>query len=694
MFALSPKTNRKTIALWIKSIRPAIDDILSERLGDTHNASLVRWGRNGIQAELCILIESPNIPSPDTQESIRVCLADICCDNDHPSIKARFLQGIFRKLCGSQDAKFEAKESEESHLHYSWNRPCKYPGMGASLGLLCSTKVSATLGGYIEIPPNIYVLTSDHFIAKAEEDSDAKDEEHILSPSPLDLIEMSNSLEQTRRDIFAKIELSFRRQYGNKTITPSDLAGQVLKIWEEGSSTRDRIEKPLKQINKPHADFIIGKVSHRTTGEPRRVWTSHANAFLSHYMDWSICEVSKRVGRNQHRYRSNCDALADNSLCDEDQDKKPGEMCYETCDIEPGVKVCYVGQKSGYRTGIVSPTVVLTSSGSKKFSEWAIIGEDGSIPLESVEGDSGAWVIRLYDNKVMGQVVAHAAGQILFTPINVVFADIKDQLCLDEDISLPRPLGHHPSDQASTTAVANQLCAKKDEPKISIYSWLEEQPMKDIDLSKHLTTGDSVCLPINCASMLLLKETDDEIDDKSWTKSASSERASSPSVPSLTESSSISEAGSDSTRADLLDPIEPLDSLPGCAGMEEEPSIEIVGGLNGSSQLKVYGRSMSVDIDAGLCETLASSVPSFFDFTLSSKTAPNSPTRSTFINRGNLPSAQNERFLASQRQRHGLTGRVLGKWRGKLARLSKHGELEILRSMLAPQPFIKISELK
>ena len=633
IFALSPKTNRKTIALWMKSIRPAIDEILTERLGERYNASLVRQGRTDIQAKLCILIESPNIPGPDAQESIKDQLRDVCRENRHAPIQVRFLKGTFQKLYGGQDDNSKVTASEEPHLKFNFNRPCSRPGMGASLGLLCSTKVSATLGGYIEILGKIYILTSDHFIAKAQEDEAAEDDEQIILPSLLDLREMSESLQQTLRDFHAKSELLFRRsERWDRPIKPCEL-NSIVGV-DGVVSGLVGIEQRLEQLNRPPAEFALGKVFRRTTEEPRVALSSNSGISLSHQMDWCVCEANDRAGRNQHKYRSNCDAMADNYIYEKDRIQNPGELCYETCDIDPGVEVYYVGQKSGYRSGTVSPTVVSTSIGSKKSSEWAIIGEHGIIPLENVEGDSGAWVIRRYDNKLMGQIIAHATGQILFTPITVIFEDIKDKLRLTSDISLPRPLGNHPSGPTDTLTHANQLCAIQDKPKGHIYHWLEPEALKHTDLDHYLTTDDNACFPTNHPLMQHLKENSEGSDDGSCTELADSEQAPLSPVPSLTTSLSIPEAEMDTPKKLLFsDPVEPLEDQYDHASLLQEPVVEIVDDSVSFNQQNVSDDSTSEEPDSASLKAEAPSVHLSFRFTFYSTAILRSLTWPPTVNR-------------------------------------------------------------
>lgn len=560
VYALSPKTNRNVITLWMKSILPAIDGILSERLGKTHNASIVRRGQTELEAEPCILVESPKIPDPYTQESIQNAVSELCCENKHPLIPVEFLKGAFQKLNGGREANSEYTRTEEPHIKFNFNRPCSKPGMGASLGLLRSGRVSATLGGYIVISGETYILTSDHFVSKAQEEDNSEDYPKITSPSRPDLVEMSECLKQTIRDIRTKVDLTVTPKYGNQPTEGSEMYSSESSSYEEAQNAIDGVKGRLEQVNKGHENFVLGEVFRRATEEPR-VAVSTLGVPLSHRMDWAICKVNNRVGENRHKYRSNEDAMADNYIFEEDRAKNPGELCLETCEISPGFGVYYCGQKSGLRRGIVSAAPISTSTqtsiGTIKSQEWAIVAEGGSVQLASVEGDSGAWVIRQQDHKLMGQVVAHATGQVLFTPIKTLFEDIRHHLCLSVDVCLPRPVGHC-SSSLTVTAPATQLCAIQEEPKVHTYGWLEPEALRDSSLDPHLAVYDSACSVTDSPQSRRLKEIDDERDDDNVTGTSNSERQSLSPVPSLPGSPSTvkAELGAPEERC-LSDSVEP-----------------------------------------------------------------------------------------------------------------------------------------
>ena len=146
---------------------------------------------------------------------------------------------------------------------------------------------------------------------------------------------------------------------------------------------------------------------------------------LKHHMDWSLCELKSEIGENRHKYRSHQAAMADDYIDEINHANQPGEICHETCEADSGIDVYYVGQGSHHRSGVVN-IPILVSIDSSITHEWAIMSSEGEdIEYPHVAGDSGAWVIRQNWNKLVGQVHSHSTGQVLFTPIDVIFADLQ-----------------------------------------------------------------------------------------------------------------------------------------------------------------------------------------------------------------------------------------------------------------------------
>jgi len=475
IFAIKEKESPRTVLLWMTTIRPALHGILSERLGSYYTASLVRRGPSNIEAVPSIHIESPYIPDAKSQKHITQALSEICNRNGHDILPVRFLKGNFRMLFGEQgttQADDHTREIEQQRLKYQFNRPSSKPGMGAPLGMLCSTKVSATLGGYIMMEGKKYLLTSEHFIAECIKNTVMEDQETIVSPSPVDIIEIVGSLKQTLRNKRATLESLLKAAFGDREIFPDDLESpSIQEAWYDILAT----EEELREVEKPIEDFALGTRFRRSDDVLRDASGTHllssnyANTKLMHYMDWAVCKVNSRAGENRHRYQSNQDALADIHPSERIED--PEDICHETCEIGPGTQVYYIGQKSGHRSGTVNGVPMTVCLKNVESDEWSIIDSQGTfVSLNSVAGDSGAWVIQKNGRakKLMGQIMAHSTGQILFTPINDIFADIKEQL--NTDVTLP-PV-QHPPRPAAIHATVNFSCSIQDKPKITAYEWM------------------------------------------------------------------------------------------------------------------------------------------------------------------------------------------------------------------------------
>lgn len=493
MFPIKPKDHRRLVGAWFKDILPALPDILSGRIGEDYTVSLVRRGQYDIRAKPCIEIESPRIPGPKAQGIIQKLLDGICAEVSQESIPVRFSQGRIRKLLGrsDNDGNNNAQEDRGNQRYFNMARPYSKPRMGASLGLLCSNKVIGTLGGYVYVDNEKYMLTSEHFITKSQQpenrdpeyrDSDDQDLETLISPSRLDLCRLEGNLKQTLRDLRSELPQHFRNIYGDRDIPEDDLSGlltQSPKVAQDLNAIK-RVETLLDQVRRPTHEYAIGSVSRRSL-EPRNaplpkslegiVRLDDGENRAKYHMDWALCKVNPQASEsseNRHKYRSESDARADNYTEEIESELKyqPGDLCHQTCGVETGTEVYYVGQGSGFRSGSVNlPTLV--SRGGDVTLDWAIIKLDGQkLPYSHVEGDSGAWVIKRNGNMLMGQVHSYTSGQVLFTPIDVIFDDIKRDCGVEVRLP-PRSVDPGP------TAQASPLCAIPSTPPIEPFEFLK-----------------------------------------------------------------------------------------------------------------------------------------------------------------------------------------------------------------------------
>lgn len=561
IFPVIPKDDWRLAELWLEHILPTLPRILNPKLGRTYTASLVLRGANATVAHPCIQIESPYIPKQEAQDIIRDELQQICKKANYTTTKVHFSHGSVRKLSGGADEIAEDGAGAwlaDQQLHFNCVRPYSKPGMGASLGLLCSDKVAATLGGYVLLGGKKYILTSEHFVAKSQDRKDdgcqKRDLGILISPAHRDLHWLKESLEQNMRDVKSEIDRLVPSMYGDQEIPVEYLDNPTINAKR---TEKKEIEILLGQVNKPSADYTIGSVFKRCP-EPvfeRSVEPSIStiprstadiarlgdNQTYKYHMDWSLFNLTDgaaEVGENRHKYQSNKDAREELYINEKDHTKQPGDICYQTCSADSGISVYYVGQGSKYRQGIVH-LPCFTSRNSSQTIDWAIRDfHGGPLPYNDVAGDSGAWVIRKRDNALMGQIHSHSADQVLFTPIDIIFEDIK--AACGTDIMLP-PC---PFDRelVPMTAVPKPLCSTTSSspsgplPFFKRQRMLLDEPPKLSPLRTILSETSKVQFP---------REHPSQIGSISLLSQASPDpvcESPSSSLPALTDSSQYSES--------------------------------------------------------------------------------------------------------------------------------------------------------
>ena len=454
VYPVIPSTNRPLIQIWFNCLLPALPDFLSPILGGDYTAVLVRRGENDYDAKPWIQIESPRIPDLTSRKFVQAWMDNKCKDEDHVTIPVRFTEGSLHHLSGNEEYElgesFDEEENKNHHVKFSCTRPSSKPAMGASLGHLCSEKVSATLGGYVLIGDEKLMLTADHFINTSHDKADrglGKVDE-LTSPSRADLKLMRLELIQDQRNLDTKKKSNYdlADDRGDQD-RPTAKQAEML--------VRDKsIESLLEQVTKPPREFVIGSVrwsksEPRTASIPKSLANmvnqgipNRGTPELTYQMDWALCELSNKNGENRHKYRSRDDAMSDDYLDDSIISSNPGEFCHTICDAEANRAVYCVGQGSLHRSGRVNLPMLV----SKDFCvthAWNILDSEQRIHQVKPKGDSGAWVISKNNNSVMGQIYAATKhGAILFTPIKVIFDELEENC--HRKISLPPPLDPGP----------------------------------------------------------------------------------------------------------------------------------------------------------------------------------------------------------------------------------------------------------
>ena len=191
-------------------------------------------------------------------------------------------------------------------------------------------------------------------------------------------------------------------------------------------------------------------------------------------MDWAMFNVvNRRIGENRHRFQTGSEfELAETTGENSPNWSGDGDFCSDTCELEPNAKVQYVGQRSGRREGQINAVPMLLKYRGITTHEWALISPEQISRSEGCEGDSGAWVLRVVDNKLVGLLWGLIDGLILFSPINKVFADIQNTFPAIE-VRLPRePIRREPSVMAISGNAVHEpvlICAVKKRKRAKPY---------------------------------------------------------------------------------------------------------------------------------------------------------------------------------------------------------------------------------
>ena len=448
IFVVRVKEDERFVTLWETVLLPYLPDLLDEfYLDKKYTANLVRKGESSRSAQPVIQIRSRQLLQPESQYNIQKAINIMCSNYRCQNVPVQFSQNQFKLLTGSISEE-ASPSNDERRIKFAYGRPWESPGMGASIGLRCTDRVSATLGGYVMIENVKYILTTDHFIrasrnherenegAVTDLDRLDKDRKTLTSPSLADLKDMEGCLEQDVHASKANLKNDMLEKFkGIREISTRDL-----DKYEPGAQCPNP-EELLDAIRKPQDSFVLGELAHQCMENRRASWPELSGSYSSHpcvKMDWALFKVSEQraEGQNTHRYQSNDDAKEDDYSSRNGRRFSQGSPCQETCDILRNAKVHYVGQRSGRRGGTVNGVPMLSSDGPDRIHAWTIACDPRVSNSEMVEGDSGAWILTNKDNKLMGQLYGYTGDAVAFTSIHDIFADIKDTLQV-EDVILP-----------------------------------------------------------------------------------------------------------------------------------------------------------------------------------------------------------------------------------------------------------------
>jgi hypothetical protein len=454
VFAVRKDEDAYLLDLWMKKILPSLFKILDESIGSEYSASLIREGTSEQSAVAVVRIESPKVPTPPTRDDILQQLDKSCgvilADS---GIEVQFSAGSLVFLSGFRPRRNNTATDDKRELPFH-TRYWKYPGMGASIGLLCTEEEFATLGCYVEVDKQKYILTIDHLIEKSYRklESGIEDKLTLTSPALAKVKKMKEDLEHLLSSLGGDMAAEMRKIFADRPISMTDLdplPKEMLEIRRKQTFVSEFVE----ELKKDKEDFKIGSLAHQCESNgTARLCTEHSTvasdlseyselelqpAEMCHRMDWALFKADTRAGTNRHRYRYNPnDGTTDYFPVNKEHGE--GDICQETCIVESNEKVYFVGQTNGRLTGEINAALrAVVYRGRKTLEHHIIISAEQKKKAKEYGGDSGAVVLRISDNKLVGLVWGCFNDELIFTPIGTVFADIKETLKAN-DVRLPK----------------------------------------------------------------------------------------------------------------------------------------------------------------------------------------------------------------------------------------------------------------
>ncbi len=319
IFAIRKKEDSEIVILWMTKVAPALSKILDETVGRNYTVSLVRQGPTAESATPVVRIESSQVPLESRRKSIRKQLDEACKPGLRTlGIQVQFLKGSLALVAG--ESEIEVDDGPRPLPYYT--RYWKHAGMGASIGMLCTDDEFATLGCYLDVDGQTFILSVDHFITKSYGKVDMNrliDQKTLTSPALAKVKKMTEEL----RDL----QLNLDSELTAKSEELAESSGGFLGCQSQGSGDQllpleklvgqlTLIETLLNELKKSDIEFKVGSLSHRC-GKNTLAPFSNSNSIvasisavplneLHHRVDWALFEVDQsscRKGKNRHRYK-------------------------------------------------------------------------------------------------------------------------------------------------------------------------------------------------------------------------------------------------------------------------------------------------------------------------------------------------------------------------------------------------------
>lgn len=484
IFALRHTEDAELLKVWHERIIPSLPDLLAKTIGDNYSASLVRKGISELSGTAVIQIQSHTVPSKTVRALIRSQIVRwVDKDISLRSNQVQFLKGRLTVLAGELHGIHEMSDSSEQsdqgsdddaeHEYYPfYKRYWRTPGPGASIGLLCTGAIAATICCYVHVQGRLFILTVKHFITKSYDRllSGTSDRTTVVSPALADVDDMREKFTQFVTDFKIELDEAMRDHFGDECpeyVSFGDI-GSLPDHVQDIMEKLEVVQKDLSHLTGGDQPFRLGSLAYQSTtpSTSNRPLFSLPEQKFGHHMDWALCSVlPQRTGINRERYEYNWEERAVDFYTGDTDAFGAGQPILDTCVVEGNTKVHFIGQATGRQSGEINPARILISQNGIVSEEWVMVmsanGQDSNDMIH--RGDSGAPIVRDSDNKLAGLLWARTKdGQLVLTPINIVFDDIREKVPAS-DVSLPSINRSSPQEISLSTAVheVDTICRDK-----------------------------------------------------------------------------------------------------------------------------------------------------------------------------------------------------------------------------------------
>jgi hypothetical protein len=476
IFAMRHTEDAELLKVWHERIIPSLPDLLAQTIGDNYSASLVRKGISELSGTAVIQIQSHTVPSKTVRALIRSQIVRwVAKDISLRSNQVQFLKGRLTTLAGELHRIHEMGDSPEQsdpgsndaepECYPFFKRYWRTPGPGASIGLLCTKSIAATIACYVHVDGRLFILTVKHFITKSYDRllTGTSDRKTVVSPALADVDDMRERFRQDVTNFNIELDEAMRDHFGDEysEYVPLGDIGSLPDRVQDIMVKLDVVRKDLSHLTGGDQPFRLGSLAYQSTAPSNsdRPLLSCPEQRYGHHMDWALCSVlPQRAGANRHRYQYDHEERAVDFYAGDTDTFGAGQPFLETCVVEANTKVHFVGQATGRQSGEINAARILIRQNGIVSEEWAMVmsanGQDGDDTIH--RGDSGASIVRDSDNKLAGLLWACTKdGQLVLTPINIVFDDIRQKVPAVE-VSLP-PIDRGEAREIPLTAAVHEV---------------------------------------------------------------------------------------------------------------------------------------------------------------------------------------------------------------------------------------------